>query len=74
MRTAVNREIEAALIATGLPYEIKHGGKHLKVYLAGAFILSLCRKPGPRRDSKQAIAAIKRRVRELECCMADKTS
>ena len=74
MSGTVNREIEAALKATGLPYEIKIGGKHKKVYLAGRFIPSICMSPGPRRDAKQVIAAIKRRLRELECCTADKTS
>lgn len=67
MRNPINREIESALKATGLPYEIKNGGKHNKVYLAGKFILSICKEPGPRRDAKQAMSAIKRRVREIAC-------
>lgn len=63
----IEKEVRAALAATGLPYEIKTGSRHRKVYLAGRFIVALCMTPGRGRDSKQAIAAIKRRVREIEC-------
>lgn len=59
-------EVRAALEATGLPWEIKDGGKHQKVYLAGKFIVSLCRCPGERRDAKHALAKIRSRMRELQ--------
>lgn len=64
---AVNRAIEAALRKTGLPYEIKNGSKHKKVFLAGKFILAICHSPGRGRDAKHAEAAIAKRLRELEC-------
>ena len=72
------RAIIAALKATGLPYEIKEGGKHEKIYLAGKFIgvmsnagkfigvMSNAGNSGRGRDEKGILCAIKRRLRELE--------
>ena len=62
------RAIISALKATGLPYEIKEGGKHEKIYLAGKFIgvMSNAGNSGRGRDEKGILCAIKRRLRELE--------
>lgn len=67
----IEKEVRAALAATGLPYEITNGSRHRKVYLAGKFIAALCHNPGRGRDSKQAIRAIRQRVKELECRTAE---
>lgn len=62
---SIRRSVEAALKATGLPYEIRQGSRHKKVILAGKFIGVLCTIPGKRRDDKQIQAAIRQRLREL---------
>lgn len=57
------------LKATGLPYEVKPGGSHLKVYLAGKMIgvLSYCGNSTKRRDTRKIETRISQRVKELAC-------
>lgn len=64
-RGRIQREVETALKATGLDWEIKKGGHHRKVFLAGKMIGVLCNAPGVGRDSKQVLSSIRQRLREL---------
>lgn len=45
MSTRIQRDVRRILNSTGLPYEIRPGGKHNKVYLDGRCIavISMCR-------------------------------
>lgn len=63
----INREVHEALRATGMPFEMKEGGQHIKVYLAGKFIGVLCMNPVPRRDAKGMLSQIRQRMKELRC-------
>ena len=64
----LRRTVEC-LKATGLPYEVKPGGSHLKVYLAGKMIgvLSYCGNSGKRRDTREIENRIQTRAKELAC-------
>ena len=63
------RHVERCLKATGLPWEIVQGSKHMKIILAGKFIgvLSNAGNGGRGRSTSDAECAIKRRLKELKC-------
>lgn len=65
----IPEQIRDALDATGLPYEVKPGKRHYKVYLSGRMctVFSLSgRKHSPGLSScAAAVAAIRRCAREI---------
>lgn len=56
---SIRREVEELLKNCGRPYSIEAGSKHYHVRVDGNLVGVLCRNPGPRRDSKQIMAAIR---------------
>jgi hypothetical protein len=56
------------LKGTGLPFEIKPGGSHFKVYVAGKMVgvLSYCGNSGARRDTREIETRIRQRAEELQ--------
>lgn len=64
------REIESALEASGLPWELAHGKKHIQVRLAGRFVGILPKtgkfSDGDRRPTLNIAAQIKRAAREMQ--------
>lgn len=63
------RRIRDVLCTTGLPWEIKQGGRHKKIFLAGKMIGVICTNGnGSRgRDTDQIERAIAARVKEVQC-------
>jgi len=55
------------LKGTGLPYEIKTGGSHFKVYVAGKMVgvLSYCGNSGTGRDTREIENRIRQRADEI---------
>ena len=61
MALKVDPQIRAALEDIGLPYEIRDGTRHKKVYLCGQLAAVLSRKPAQGRSSvKWTITNIRR--------------
>lgn len=67
MTTKPLRIIEDDLAATGLPYSLEQGGRHLKIKLAGRLVGVMPRDGGHDNDraAKNVRASIRRAAREL---------
>jgi hypothetical protein len=66
------KELVALMKSTGLPYEIREGKKHFKLYVGGkcAAVVSRGDRPGQgMRGMKNIVAAVKRAARQ---CMNEK--
>lgn len=65
MRTELRKKITELLDATGLPWELKRGKKHIRVLLDGVQISVCSCDTHTGRDHRQVQAAINRHMREL---------
>lgn len=63
------RRIKDALCRTGLPWEIKQGSRHKKIFLADKMIGVVCTNGNASRgrDTDQIERAIAARVKEVKC-------
>ncbi len=65
MRTELRKKLVEILNATGLPWELQQGKKHIKVLLDGKQITVCSIGSHTGRDHRQVQSAINRRMREL---------
>lgn len=68
MADKARRLVEDALSATGLPWSIETGSRHLKVRVAGRFVAIMPKDGGSDgyRAIKNVTAAIRRTAREIK--------
>ena len=65
-KNAIQRDVEAALVATGLAWEILPGSKHKKIFLDGQLVGVICRGQKS-RDSKKTVARIRHYAERKRC-------
>lgn len=66
-RSNFMKQLEAELESCGLPYEIRNGGKHRKLFIAGRMVNVLPHSPHDKGSvTKNLVAHVRRSIRQLK--------